>query len=239
MNRYFFASGGLHIAGAFLLLLLLAPSAQKVQATYTIDFIGSGKVQAVTGQEAAGSGAIEAPKAAVQAPQEEAPAPKEAAKPSKKDYASKMEIADKPNPKKNTKKDVPLSTPSILDEEPALDATGNGGSGATKEGEFEGGNIQTDFANFPYPWYITKVRNSLWIEWEKRRPAGSTLAALVTFSIARDGKIKHLKVEKSSGDDSYDFAATSAIINAGPFQPLPMLFEKDELTVTVEFKQEK
>ena len=238
MNRYFFASGGLHIAGAFLLLLLLAPSAQKVKSTYTIDFIGSGKVVAVTGQEPAG-GAIEAPKAAVQAPQETIPAPQEAPKTSKKDYASKMEIADKPNTKKNTKKEVPLATPSILDEEPSLDSTSGQGSGATKEGEFEGGNIQTDFANFPYPWYITEVRNSLWIEWEKRRPAGSTLAALVTFSIARDGKIKHLKVEKSSGDDSYDFAATSAIINAGPFAPLPMLFEKDELTVTVEFKQEK
>ena len=238
MNRYFFASGGLHIAGAFLLLLLLAPSAQKVKATYTIDFIGSGKVQAVTGQEPAG-GTIEAPKAAVQTPQAETPAPKETPKASKKDYASKMEIADKPNPKKNTKKEAPLTTPSILDEEPALDGTSGSGSSATKEGEFEGGNIQTDFANFPYPWYITEVRNSLWIEWEKRRPAGTTLAALVTFSIARDGKIKHLKVEKSSGDDSYDFAATSAIINAGPFAPLPMLFEKDELTVTVEFKQEK
>ena len=86
---------------------------------------------------------------------------------------------------------------------------------------------------------FTQVRNSLWIEWEKRRPVGSTLAALVTFSIARDGKIKNLKVEKSSGDDSYDFAATSAVINAGPFQALPMYYEKDELSVTVEFKQEK
>ena len=62
---------------------------------------------------------------------------------------------------------------------------------------------------------------------------------MVTFAIARDGKIKDLKIEKSSGDDSYDFAARSAVLNAGPFAPLPMLYEKDELTVTVEFKQEK
>ena len=113
------------------------------------------------------------------------------------------------------------------------------GGESSKEGEFEGGNIQTDFANFPYPWYITQVRNSLWIEWEKRRPAGSTLAALVTFAIARDGKVKDLKVERKSGDDTFDFAASSAVINAGPFAPLPMYYEKDELTVSVEFKQEK
>ena len=112
-------------------------------------------------------------------------------------------------------------------------------SEAAKEGQFAGGNIQTDFANFPYPWYITQVRNSLWIEWEKRRPAGNTLSALVSFAIARDGKIKNLQVERKSGDDTFDFAASSAVINAGPFAPLPMYYEKDELTVSVEFKQEK
>ena len=95
------------------------------------------------------------------------------------------------------------------------------------------------FANFPYPWYITRVRNSLWIEWEKRRPAGNVLSAMVSFAIARDGKIKDLKIERKSGDDTFDFAASSAVINAGPFAPLPMYYEKDELTVTVEFKQEK
>ncbi|MBO4675639.1 MAG: TonB C-terminal domain-containing protein [Elusimicrobiaceae bacterium] len=235
MNRYFLASGGLHVVGALLLILLLAPSAKKVQATYTIDFIGSGKVQAVTGQESS-KGSSQAVKTTVQAPQPAQEATvKEPPKSSKKAYAAKTEISAKPNPKNKEQKEVPLAAPSILEES----SSENTAAGASKEGEFEGGNIQTDFANFPYPWYITQVRNSLWIEWEKRRPVGSTLAALVTFSIARDGKIKNLKVEKSSGDDSYDFAATSAVINAGPFQALPMYYEKDELSVTVEFKQEK
>lgn len=235
MNRYFLASGGLHVMGALLLILLLAPSAKKVQATYTIDFIGSGKVQAVTGQELSKGSAPT--KSIVQAPQPAQEATvKESPKSSKKAYAAKTEISAKPDPKNKTQKDVPLAAPSILEESSADAASA---AGASKEGEFEGGNIQTDFANFPYPWYITQVRNALWIEWEKRRPAGSTLAALVTFSIARDGKIKNLKVEQSSDDESYDFAATSAVINAGPFAPLPMYYEKDELSVTVEFKQEK
>ena len=124
----------------------------------------------------------------------------------------------------------------MLDE--AEDTKSNASSGPNGEGEFEGGNIQTDFATFPYPWYITQVRNSLWIQWEKRRPAGAVRTASVTFAIARDGKIKDLEIQKSSGDDSFDFAATSAVINAGPFPPLPMLYEKDELTVMLELKQE-
>ena len=238
INKYTAISGGLHVLAALFLLLALAPSAKKVSATYTIDFIGSGKVIATTGQEASSP---KAPKAAVQAPApaKEAEVKKEAPKPAKKAYASKEEISAKKQPAKKAEakpapKAEPLGAPSVLDDEPA-----EKGGESSKEGEFEGGNIQTDFANFPYPWYITQVRNSLWIEWEKRRPAGSTLAALVTFAIARDGKVKDLKVERKSGDDAFDFAASSAVINAGPFAPLPMYYEKDELTVSVEFKQEK
>ena len=236
MNRYLALSGGLHVLAALFLLLLLAPSAKKASATYTIDFIGSGKVVATTGQEAA---APKAPKAAVQAP---APA-KEAApadKTRKKAYASKSEISAKKQPaKKAAAKPAPLAAPSVLDDENSSAKDASGSDAASKEGAFEGGNIQTDFANFPYPWYITQVRNSLWIEWEKRRPAGNTLSALVSFAIARDGKIKNLQVDRKSGDDTFDFAASSAVINAGPFAPLPMYYEKDELTVSVEFKQEK
>lgn len=237
MNRYFAISGGLHVLAALFLLLILAPSAKKASATYTIDFIGSGKVVATTGQEAA---TPKAPKAAVQAPAvaKEAQPKAEPAKTAKKAYASKSEITTKKQPAKKAQPAAPLAAPSVLD-----DAQEGGQSAesseAAKEGQFAGGNIQTDFANFPYPWYITQVRNSLWIEWEKRRPAGNTLSALVSFAIARDGKIKNLQVERKSGDDTFDFAASSAVINAGPFAPLPMYYEKDELTVSVEFKQEK
>ena len=219
---------------ALFLLLLLAPAAKKTSATYTIDFIGSGKVIATTGQETPQKPAVQTPQPA----EEKAPAAKPAEKaPAKKAYAAKTEIAAKPKPKK---KEVPLAAPSILeDEAKAEQEAAKKAEADAAENGFGGGNIQTDFADFPYPWYITQVRNALWIEWEKRRPAGSTLSALVTFAIARDGTIKDLEVERKSGDDTFDFSASSAVINAGPFAPLPMYYEKDELTVTVEFKQEK
>ena len=90
MNRYLALSGGLHILAALFLLLLLAPSAKKAAATYTIDFIGTGKVVATTGQEAASP--VKAPKAAVQAP---APAKEAVAKPAPKTnyFAKELESA--------------------------------------------------------------------------------------------------------------------------------------------------
>ena len=172
MNRYFAISGGLHVLAALFLLLLLAPSAKKASATYTIDFIGSGKVVATTGQEAS---APKAPKAVVQAPAvaKEAQPKAEPAKTAKKAYASKSEITAKKQSAKKAKPSAPLAAPSVLDESQAGGQSAESAE-AAKEGQFAGGNIQTDFANFPYPWYITQVRNSLWIEWEKRRPAGKT-----------------------------------------------------------------
>lgn len=237
MNRYLAFSSGLHVLAALFLLFFLAPPAKKAMATYTIDFIGSGKVIATTGQEASSPAPAKANTQTTQPTA--APAPKPAPKTTKKTYAAKTEIAEKPS-KKAAIKPAPLAAPSILeDTKDENDGGASSAEGTDQPNAFGGGNIQTDFANFPYPWYITQVRNSLWSEWEKRRPAGNTLSAMVSFAIARDGKIKDLKTEKKSGDDTFDFAATSAVINAGPFAPLPMYYEKDELTVTVEFKQEK
>ncbi len=226
MNWYLVYSSGLHALAVLCVVLLLAPGSNKPNATYTIDFIGSGKVQAVTAPSPTKT-TVKAPAPAQEALAKTEPTPKKA-------YVSKTEISTKPVKKvpqpvaQTSEETKPLDTPSVLDDEESTDTTQ----------EFEGGNITTDFANFPYPWYITQVRNALWIEWEKRRPVGNILSAMVSFAIARDGKIKNLKVQRSSDDDTFDFAATSAVINAGPFAPLPMYYEKDELTITVEFKQE-
>ena len=245
MNRYFVLSGGLHAALVLIVILLFNPAKQDTKATYTIDFIGSGKVIAM--QQAAAKAASPAPEPAKQVaapkPEPKAEAPK---KTSKKAYDSKAEISAKKQ--KTTKKEQhapePLAAPSVLDDTPpdtppAQEPAESAESAGSNEGDFEGGSIQTDFASFPYPWYITQVRNSLWSEWERRRPMGVTRAVMVSFAIAYDGKIKDLKVAKSSGDSSFDFAAKSAVINAGPFPALPEGYDKDVLTITVEFKQEK
>lgn len=236
MSRYFALSCGLHLIGFLCLLLTLAPAAKQVSATYTIDFIGSGKVVATTGQEAPAPAktAVAAP-----APAKEA-IPQAPAQPAKKAYAAKAEITEKPA--KPTSKKVaveePLAAPSILADEADASLAKTGGTPSAGQGDEPGGdNIQTDFANFPFPWYATQVRNSLWLEWEKRRPVGTNHSAVIIFSINRNGSIKDLYVGQSSGDDSFDFLARTAVLKSGPFNALPMEYEKDELVVAVELKE--
>ena len=53
MNWYLVYSGGLHALAALCVILLLAPGVKNPSATYTIDFIGNSKVQAVTMPSAA------------------------------------------------------------------------------------------------------------------------------------------------------------------------------------------
>lgn len=94
----------------------------------------------------------------------------------------------------------------------------------------------TDSGNFPYPWYITQVREALWNAWTGKMPSGGNLRCTVRFTIKRNGDIKGVSVEKSSGNRLFDYAADASAQSAAPFPPLPDDFFEDSLTVHVEFK---
>ncbi|MEA3307155.1 MAG: energy transducer TonB, partial [Elusimicrobiota bacterium] len=100
----------------------------------------------------------------------------------------------------------------------------------------ESGGIRTDFSDFPYPWYISLVRNALSNKWMTKMPSSGDMRAIIFFSIKRDGTIKNLKVEKSSGNRLFDNAALSSVESAEPFDVLPADFLEKKLSVHVEFK---
>ncbi|MBT3393130.1 MAG: TonB family protein [Elusimicrobiaceae bacterium] len=143
---------------------------------------------------------------------------KTAAKKDVEKYNTKKEIA-----KQTAKSEkISLGAPSIL-EEPAEEIF------ASAPG------LRMDFPNFPYPWYITQVRNLLWQEWKKREPSPGYLC-LVSFAILKNGKIDNLLIDKNSGNKTFDYVALSSTKNAAPFPALPKDYKKDDLTVTVEYK---
>lgn len=105
-----------------------------------------------------------------------------------------------------------------------------------KDGGEDGTPVITDAANFPYPWYITQVREMLWNAWTAKMPSGGDLRCTVRFSILRDGSARAVSVEKSSGNRLFDNAAESSVESSAPFPVLPDDFYEDKLTVHVEFK---
>lgn len=177
------------------------------EQAYYIDFIGPSKV--VTMEKAAAAEGAEAAKAA---PETKAAA--KAAAPDEDSFAGGA-----------------LPKPSILASGAKLFEPE-----AAKPGGDNGTPLVTDAANFPYPWYITRVREALWNAWTERMPTGGSLRCTVKFSIQRDGSAKAVGVEKSSGNRLFDGAAESAVNAASPFAPLPDDFFEERLTVHVEFK---
>jgi protein TonB len=97
------------------------------------------------------------------------------------------------------------------------------------------GSVSADMPDFPYPWYLTLLRQKIWEQWSARMPPG-TLECLVQFSILRDGAITDVRVEETSGDAAFDYAALGAVRGAVPLPPLPPAFKERFLKVHIQFK---
>lgn len=214
-------SAGLH-AAALVAAALYAPGALKrADKVYMIDFVGGPAVIQSAG-----------PAAAAPAPRQEA-----AAKPTQQvdpdSFAAKRGPVALPRP--SLLKNILDKKPSLLPgaEEPAMAQAA--GPAAGMPGTAAG--VATDLPNFPYPWYISQVRQMLWTSWRKRMPAASGEGGVV-FSILRSGAFTDLRIESSSGDAAFDRAAMEAVQAASPFPALPTGFEEPFLKIHLTLKSE-
>lgn len=62
---------------------------------------------------------------------------------------------------------------------------------------------------------------------------------LVSFVILRNGEVKEVKVLRSGGDSTYDLSAQRAVLEAGPFEPLPQAYKGSSALIEVAFKLER
>ena len=59
---------------------------------------------------------------------------------------------------------------------------------------------------------------------------------VVTFEIQRDGNISTPRIVQGSGISTLDFSVRRAILEAGPFPPLPQAFERSSATFEIVFE---
>ena len=246
MNLALFYSVAIHFLLFCVIIFSLAshPIKQKERAVYTIDFIGQSAEVMRYGvpeqSQSAGKTGQEKNEEIAEQQKEAKTEIKTEQKKTGKEYNSETQISTKAQKRQTKKKKIVLSKPSMLDQVEmdnldvsslhSLTTAGKGGAQNT---------VQASFTNFPYPWYITQVRNALWTSWQKNKPKnGRGLTSLISFNIDRNGNVFEVQVEKSSGNEAYDYAALSAAKNSAPYPALPEDFKKEILTVTVEFKQE-
>jgi protein TonB len=116
---------------------------------------------------------------------------------------------------------------------------GKSGVGAVGIGDGGQGGYGTGTGvEFPFPWYIEQVLTKLQISWVKPylgNVESKEYGATVYFVIERNGQVSEVKVEQSSGIESLDRSAQSAVYGAAPFGPLPPQWTESSLAFRIRF----
>ncbi|HUB82880.1 MAG TPA: TonB family protein [Bryobacteraceae bacterium] len=82
--------------------------------------------------------------------------------------------------------------------------------------------------------YANIIRDNIARNWKPMR-AGGAPAAVITFTIRRDGSIANVKVATSSGNQSFDFSAERAVLDA-QLPALPLNFPRNQADVQLKFE---
>jgi protein TonB len=95
------------------------------------------------------------------------------------------------------------------------------------------GALTLNAADFPFAWYLRQVNDKISRNWEGKARDGAQPTAV--FEISRNGQVRALAIEKSSGNPLYDQAALRAITEAIPLPPLPEEFTEAFLRLHLGF----
>jgi len=111
---------------------------------------------------------------------------------------------------------------------------GASSSGVAVQGEGGG-----DFAT-RYGWYVESVKRAISQNWIQTSIDPSVRAArrakaTATFRINRDGSIKNIRLDTSSGNRSMDDSATRALLSIDKFPTLPSDYSGSYVDVTFDF----
>lgn len=227
LKPYLAGSTGLHAAAVVAFAVLAPMSVKKADKVYMIDFVGGPAVvqQVTSAAEAAKAGPTETVAAR---PEQQA---------EKDTFATKKGRFVLPRPSL-----LKGWTESKEPPKPSLGASGDSKAAPAAAGPASGmpgsaAGVATDRADFPYPWYISQVRQMLWVAWQKRMPAAAG-EGVVVFSIVRNGSYTDLRMESSSGDSTFDDAAIASVQASAPFPPLPSDFAEPFLKIHLTLKSE-
>ena len=81
--------------------------------------------------------------------------------------------------------------------------------------------------------YLDHVERRIMVAW--RPPAKAQgLKVGLRFNLARNGRVSKVRVEKSSGNTSFDVSAVQAVRRASPFPKPPKTFPTGDLRIILE-----
>ncbi len=121
--------------------------------------------------------------------------------------------------------------------------TGGGGSGGTGGGGTgAGAGDPFGVAGFPFQFYLQMISDKITANWFQALVdpgVAGVLQTQVYFRIYKNGTISDIKIDVSSGIESFDLSARRAIQTAAPFAPLPNEYDGQYLGITLVFEHAK
>jgi protein TonB len=84
-----------------------------------------------------------------------------------------------------------------------------------------------------FGWYAEMIRKIIARNWATNGLAGQTAAAIISFTINRDGTVADVRVEQSSGNPAIDNSAWRAVLQSNPLPALPPQYNQS--TAPAEF----
>ena len=91
-----------------------------------------------------------------------------------------------------------------------------------------------------FAWHIDAGRRKISLNWlqstiDPAVRAGRTAKCTTTFTIARDGTVKDIRIVQTSGNYSMDTSAQRALLSASPMPALPSDYSGSAVNVTFDF----
>jgi protein TonB len=161
------------------------------------------------------------PKVEVKVPEKAIPLPSKLAKKQPRPEASHV-YRPEPIPENQLLSHVGQAAVSPLFEKP-----GSGGAGVGVNNAF--GNQFGAYADL----VVQRITN----KWQTTGLAGLHLPiAVITFQISRDGSVKNPQIAQRSGNGTMDYSALRAVMDAGPFPPLPSNYNGSQADVELRFQ---
>ena len=176
---------------------------------------------------------------------EERPTPKQVVKappkeekviPKKEEPEAKMAY----KPKKKTRKtETKKAPPSKAETKPKPTEPAKTASAKTSAKSGTESKVRVDDKDFRFAYYLEIVKERISGNWSPPPVAGSAegVVSTVYFKISRDGRLKDVKIEKTSEFDLFDRSALRAVDSSSPLPPLPAGFKGSWLGVHFEFEQ--
>ncbi|MEN3046882.1 MAG: energy transducer TonB [Candidatus Hydrothermales bacterium] len=90
--------------------------------------------------------------------------------------------------------------------------------------------------DLPYSYYFEVLLRKISENWHYSYSGNDTLRVTVYFSILKDGSLKDIRIEKTSGDIIFDQQAYRAVYLTKRVPPLPDEFNMEYLRVFLEFE---